>query len=295
MAYDAARHVLVLFGGSTLSLPSQPTNETWIWNGSAWQRLHPAASPPAMDGVMAYDAASQQMILLLYNILSGGKVDNQLWTWNGATWQQLHPATIPEVVGVSMVYDAARRQIILFGGIVTTTRTGTYVNTTWTWDGSTWSKRSPATSPAPRTAAAMVYDSARQQVVLYSGNGQDALNDLWTWDGATWQQQHPAQMPTAREGAYLVYDAATQQAILFGGTSVPGLFPLSDTWAWNGTAWTQISGQGAPANPYESAAYDPDQQEIVVYAALGDPKATPPETPVSQTWIWNGNRWKLLV
>lgn len=292
MAYDAARRQLMLFGGSTLSLPSQSMNETWTWNGSAWQQLHPAASPPAMDGVMAYDAASQQIILLLYNILSGGKVDNQMWAWNGATWQQLHSSTIPEVVGVSMAYDAARRQIVLFGGGVPNGHLETYMNTTWTWDGSTWSKRSPTTSPAPRTAAAMVYDSARQQVVLYSGNGQDPLNDLWIWNGANWQQQRPAQMPPEREGAYLVYDDATQQAILFGGTSVPGLLPLSDTWAWNGREWTQISGQGAPANGYESAAYDPDQREIVVYAAPGDPKATPPETPVSQTWTWNGSSWK---
>ncbi len=295
MAYDTAQHVIVLFGGTTLSSPVQPTNETWTWNGSAWQQLHPAASPPAMDGVMAYDAASQQIILVLYNIGSGGRIDNQMWTWNGITWQQAHPSTMPEVVGASMAYDATRRQLILFGGGVPNGHVVTYMNTTWTWDGTTWSQRAPAVAPAPRTGAAMTYDSARQQVILYGGYAQDGIfNDLWTWNGITWQQQHPAQMPPERQQGNLVYDEATQQAILFAGLNWDGAQHLSDTWAWNGTTWTQVDGQNAPATTPESATYDPDQQEIVVYAATGDPKASPPVTPTSQTWIWNGSSWKLL-
>lgn len=243
---------------------------------------------------MAYDAASGQIILLVSQILSGGRVDNQMWTWDGTTWQQVHPATMPEVVGASMVYDAVRQQIVLFGGGIPNGHVVTYVNTTWTWDGSVWRQRTPATVPAPRANAALAYDSARQQVVLYGGVGQGLpLNDLWTWDGSTWQQRHPAQMPPERQQGYLVYNEAVQQAILFAGLSWDGTQPLGDTWAWNGTAWTQVGSQGAPAAAVESAAYDPDQQAIVVYAEQGNSKATPPVPPVSQTWIWKENSWNL--
>jgi hypothetical protein len=296
MAYDAAQHLLVLFGGILSTLPGQSTNETWVWNGRGWQQMHPSASPPALDGdgIMAYDAASQQIILVLYQILSGGKVDNQMWTWDGTTWQQPHPATMPEVIGASMVYDAARHQIVLYGGEIPYGHVGMVVNTTWTWDGTTWSQRTPATVPSPRADAALVYDSARQQVVLYSGARYGPpLNDLWTWNGNTWQQQHPAQMPPERVHGTLIYDEALQQAILFAGDSFYGLQPLGDTWAWNGTGWTEISAEGAPVTPIASAAYDPDQQAIVVYAAPGNLKASPPVTPVSQTWIWNGTGWTL--
>jgi hypothetical protein len=119
------------------------------------------------------------------------------------------------------------------------------------------------------------------------------FNDLWTWDGTTWKQQHPAQMPPARQQGKLIYAEALQQSILFAGLSVDGTQLLGDTWAWNGTGWTQISAEGAPATRYESVAYDPDQQEIIVYAAPGNLKATPPVTPVSQTWVWKGTRWTL--
>src|ERR1051326_2880694 len=103
MAYDIARHLMVLFGGAISStLAAQPTNQTWTWDGKGWKRVHPDTVPPALDGVMAYDAASQKIILLLYQIKSGARVDNQMWAWDGTTWTQLHPPTLPEVVGASM-------------------------------------------------------------------------------------------------------------------------------------------------------------------------------------------------
>ena len=37
MAYDAATHQLVLTG----EVPSDTTNETWVWSGSDWNQLTP--------------------------------------------------------------------------------------------------------------------------------------------------------------------------------------------------------------------------------------------------------------
>ncbi len=289
MAYDAAQHSIVLFGG--LPLPSRMTNDTWVWNGRAWSQLHPASSPPALQGSMVYDAASQQVILLLSQVQSGGIVANEQWAWDGTTWHQLHPSTLPEVIGASMVYDAARQQIVLFGGGVPNGHLVTYMNATWTWDGATWQQRQPAMAPQPRAGAAMAYDSARQQVVLYGGTGPTgAFTDTWVWDGTTWQQQHPALMPPARQQTQMVYDDATRQTTLFSGISATNQEPLSDTWTWNGATWTQLADQGAPEALYESAAYDSDQQAIVVYAAPGAGKTAP---SASQTWLWNGSAWTL--
>jgi hypothetical protein len=295
MAYDVAQHTLVLFGGILSS--GQMTNETWAWNGKEWSQLHPASSPPALQGIMTYDAASAQIILLLYQVQSGGVVANEMWAWDGATWQQLHPPAMPEVIGASLAYDATRRQVVLFGGGVPNGHLVTYSNATWTWDGTTWRQQHPAAAPQPRTGAAMAYDSARQQMVLYGGSGQSSFADIWTWDGTTWRQQHPALMPPARQQASLVYDDVTQQVILFGGIGLSDQQSLSDTWVWNGSGWTEAANQGAPADSFESAAYDPDQQEVVVYAVQGNTKASPPSgasSPVSQTWAWNGSMWVLL-
>jgi hypothetical protein len=194
-----------------------------------------------------------------------------------------------------MAYDAVRHQIILFGGGVPNQHDVTYLNTTWTWDGTTWTQRAPPSAPEPRTNAAMAYNSAAQEIILYGGSGQAAtFNDLWAWDGITWTQQHSAQIPPARQQGYLVYDDARHQALVFGGIDAIHLQPLDDTWAWDGADWTEVVSQGGPANLYQSAAYDPDHQQVVVYAGQGDPKASPPTVPKSQTWIWDGSTWKRL-
>ena len=78
MVYDSALSEALLFGGDTATAyttasASQaetytlgaPLNDLWAWNGSAWQQLHPATSPPArFYAQMAYDGADGQVVLL---------------------------------------------------------------------------------------------------------------------------------------------------------------------------------------------------------------------------------------
>src|ERR1700730_5756295 len=73
LAYDPDHHIGLLFGGM---MQGVQTNETWAWNGHAWTQLHSASSPPALQGIMAYDGTSQRIILLLNQVQSGGTVAN---------------------------------------------------------------------------------------------------------------------------------------------------------------------------------------------------------------------------
>jgi hypothetical protein len=77
-----------------------------------------------------------------------------------------------------MAYDAATRSVVLFG-VGRHPRAGT-----WTWDGSTWTKQHPATSPPARNSATMAYDAATGTAVLFGGvesDGTGVLDDTWTW------------------------------------------------------------------------------------------------------------------
>jgi len=77
-----------------------------------------------------------------------------------------------------MTYDPATGNIVLFGG---RHYQGNFADT-WTWDGSTWTKQHPATSPPTRINAPMAYDAATGNVVLFAGYGSnDWLGDTWTW------------------------------------------------------------------------------------------------------------------
>src|SRR5215471_15896265 len=49
----------------------------------------------------------------------------------------------------------------------------------------TWIKQAPAASPSARDSAAMVYDPAARNVVLFGGRGPGgrAFGDTWVWNG----------------------------------------------------------------------------------------------------------------
>ena len=131
-----------------------------------------------------------------------------------------------------MAYDPATDQLLLFGG-----STPYSVGDTWTWDGTTWTELSPATSPTSRYNSSMAYDPAAGQLVLFGGfthpgfGAGGLLGDTWTWDGTTWTELSPATIPSARQEAYMAYDPATDQLLLFGGVDYYGN-PFNDTWVY---------------------------------------------------------------
>lgn len=300
LAYDPRHHVVLLFGGTLLTADGTLTNETWAWNGQSWQQQHPLTSPPALQGTLVYDGAAQQMLLLLTQVQNGRAV-NQMWSWDGANWHQLHPALLPEVLNASLAYDAASGQLLLFGGETPdiSGQNGQLTNATWLWNGATWQMQHPSTAPSPRANAALAYDQARQQIVLFGGLTQQGLSsETWLWNGTVWQQFQNATAPSTRQNALLVYDQATRQMLLFGGLNAEGTRPApDDTWELQQSGWSKIAAHGAPADLYESAVYDAAAQNVLVYAVQGsipkDPQSSA-STPISQTWIWDGTHWKLL-
>ncbi len=301
LVYDPLQRVVLLFGGTLLTPGGALTNQTWTWNGHVWQQQHPRTAPPALQGTMVYDAASQQVILFLDQVQSDGTVANEMWLWQGDTWQQLPTTHPPEVLGASMAYDAAHGEVILFGGTITGSNgnADTLSNATWTWNGHTWQEQQPPTAPSPRTGTAMAYDEADQQIVLYGGTTATGLSaETWTWNGTNWQQIVPAATPSPRQNPLLVYDSASRQMVLLGGINPAGTQPAApETWVWEHHTWQRIITSGTPADLYESAVYDDATRTVLVYAVQGTiAKLTPSTTasPASQTWIWNGSTWQLL-
>ena len=102
-------------------------------------------------------------------------------------------------------------------------------NGTWTWNGTTWTKQSPATSrPARYFAARWPTTRPPATSVLFGGDGttRTRSSDTWTFDGSTWTQQFPADQPAGRGfGASMAYDAATGNIVLFGGSPTAAICP----------------------------------------------------------------------
>src|SRR4051794_15390615 len=67
MAYDGARHQIVIFGGAVATGPSNFTlgNDTWVWDGQTWHQKSPATVPPARSRpCMIYDPRTQQIVMV---------------------------------------------------------------------------------------------------------------------------------------------------------------------------------------------------------------------------------------
>jgi galactose oxidase-like protein len=195
-------------------------------------------------------------------------------------------------VWASWAYDPPHRDVVLFGGDQAYQDSGPDIvlGKTWTWNGTTWTLRHPAASPSPRTGAAMVYDQASGQLLLFGGSrrpfsGGGYLGDTWVWKGNTWAQLHPLRSPAARHNASLAYDSARHQVILFGGFN--GQY-LNDTWAWNGSTWNQLHPTvSPPPRDTHSLAYDPATRAMVLFGGFNGDR-------LADTWSWDGTTWAEL-
>jgi hypothetical protein len=243
MATDPTTGKVVLFGGYNGGF----LNDTWTWGGDTWTNATPASpapSPPArLVASMATDPTTGEVVLFGGN--GGSHFLNDTWTWDGSAWTNATPASpapSPSArYAASMATDPTTGEVVLFGG---TDRNGGILNDTWTWDGSAWTKATPAApapSPPARYGASMATDPTTGEVVLFGGTDRsdfsDILNDTWTWDGSAWTNATPASpapSPTARWAASMASDPTSGEVVLLGGVDSSGDI-LNDTWTWDGT------------------------------------------------------------
>ena len=300
-------------GGAVVTSPAAAGNPA-----PAWVQSDPgvppcsascAASPPGRyAAAMAYDDATSQLVLFGGFTRSG--VLNDTWVWNGSTWAQVDDSPVgctdtcagsPPARGYAvMAYDAATSQLILFGGRYPE------AGDTWDWNGSTWTRLSPATSPPARDSATMAYDAQSSRLVLFGGDdGTHVRNDTWVWNGTTWTQVDDSPVgcvdtcagsPPARQLASMASaPGAGGGVVLFGGETGNNVSTnLDDTWVWNGTTWTQVDA--SPAGCTDSCADSPSPRQaaamasgtvqgVATVALFGGLDANAHE--LGDTWAWS--------
>jgi hypothetical protein len=184
VAYDAARGVVVLFGGYTdgggTSGGTNRLGDTWEWNGARWTLRATDGPAPRNGAAMAYDAKTGDVVL--FGGSGGPRSDT--WSWSGGRWRQLATPATPGRFNSVAAYDAARGQIVRATGWNGRER----VRETWGFDGRGWSLES-SEGPAPRNHSAIVYDSVRARLVLFGGHdGTMVFGDVWEWDGTSWRE-----------------------------------------------------------------------------------------------------------
>ena len=152
---------------------------------------------------------------------------------------------------------------------------------TWLWTSSGWvevragqpaaSGRAKPSSPPARSGAAMSYDSATGDVVLFSGESgpvgsgsADLLSDTWLWNGSSWSQPKTKTEPPPRSGGASTDDPNLGGVLLLGGSGATG--PLAGNWVWSDNGWSKLSTTAAmPPLEGLTAAFSSALGEVVAF------------------------------
>ena len=281
MSYDVSTAQMVLSGGYN---GTTYYNDTWIMG---------APSVTALSAVSGATTGNTSVTITgtgFAGIAATGAVNF------GTTAATYTVGSSTSITATSPAEAAGTVDVTVTGSAGTSPKTGA---DQFTYSNATWYQATPATAPLARLGHVQAYDPATGQTIVFGGFTGSYQNDTWSWNGANWVQVDDSadpgctttctNSPSARDYATVAYDVATSQLVLFGGYT--GTADLSDTWAWNGTTWTEVAlpGAGPSARAWSTMAYDTASNQLVLFGGtgLGGLKA--------DTWDWNGSSWSLLA
>jgi hypothetical protein len=235
LTYDAVDRVLVApFGAATFT-----------WDGTQWTRHNNTADPEMFTIFSAVTQDATGRPVYFGGVTNGSTYHNDIFRWNGTRWNKLEPPVKPpgrEIMQAT--YDPVRRQTIIYGGIGCGTPTPlnscpqTYLDDTWTWDGTAWTQQHPAQTPGKRAFGLMAFDPGTQLSILFSGVVTDNLSadtltaDTWSWDGSNWTQQSPANSPGPLISSMMTTYPPDAKIFLFGGQQDNPGRVVNDTWTF---------------------------------------------------------------
>jgi hypothetical protein len=140
-----------------------------------------------------------------------------------------------------MTFDTARGEMVLLtmGSMQT-----------WTFDGTKWTQRHPATSPSPGLwVFQMAYDPTNRLAVFFCGettSGKASYPlDTWAWNGSDWKKLASTTVPPATIDYAFEYYPEGEGFVLHGGWGDPG-------WSFRSNVWFLKVENAAPCYPAPS-------------------------------------------
>ncbi len=150
-----------------------------------------------------------------------------------------------------------------------------------------WARRATATTPTPQSNAAMAFDAVRNRIVLLGS--ESGANDTWEFDGNEWTRHITVTRPPRTSGGgngdwyhAAAFDTVRRVVVLVASRPNVG----TETWEWNGSAWTQRNPSTAPYARHRFAvAFDSRRGVLVFFGGYDNPAH-------SDTWEWDGTTWR---
>ncbi len=270
MIYDNTRKLIVMFGGQSGSfsttedemLPANFLNDTWEFNGDAWQQVITPINPDLAEGYgMTFDVNRSVTVLIGGRQESGtGNRFAKTWEFDGSDWKLLTPTNeLPAQSFPLLAFHPHQKDIFLFSGF--------QLSDIWRYDGQSWTLFPSQVPPLMRGSpiAKVVYFEQTDAFIFTNLEGETQIF-------APFREDKWRLLPSRNEsnrgrfGFDMVYDANRGVIVLFGGqkeihseedTQAEITEALNDTWEFNGEVWYKVSPLQAPPVRYGHAmAYD---------------------------------------
>jgi hypothetical protein len=175
----------------------------------------------------------------------------------------------------------------MYGGV--TPSGGGSPNETWTWNGTSWTRRITTNPPNNGSSlltpayTTMAFHPPMNEVVMVSDGA------TWTWTGTDWLARN-VQIGNAANGApknvALGHDSVRNQTVLFVGTrhQAGSTYFVGETFLWDGFSWSQRTTPVVPwPMEYPTMAFDPMAGRLVL-ATSG--------TSAGAFYEWTGTSWQ---
>jgi hypothetical protein len=276
LAWDGARNRLMMLGGSRVVATTTATNSAYwltapnIWTGATampFQQFSPSAGFDPLRGTVVAATVSPANV-------QTAEFDGTNWTSSAGSCAGSFP----------LVWNPA------LGRLVGLQPTGDLCQ----WTGSWAPLYSAPTVLLPPASSQGVYDAIRKKTVLVTNN----LSAQWEFDGATWSLV-TATLPPSRTGFTLGWDPVSQRVILFGGHVAISLGAgvggynqsVNETWAWDGTTWSQVATSLAPpARSMAAVALDKSAGRLRLFGGC-DLLSLNCTTVFNDLWEFTGTTW----
>jgi hypothetical protein len=246
----------------------------------------PPLSPNPVVGLgfsVAADPAANQVVLF-----GGLNSSDRTWLLNDQTWTLAHPRTSPaDRSGAVAAYDPVDKRVMLFGG---TLASGTGVNDTWAWNGSTWQRLdSDANGPPTGQGAQMAWDVANRDMVLVTNGETTNTAETWTWtDSAShshWVRAPNGDVAVSVFGDVMAYDLNQETNALVLVSPVTAETSETVALTWDGSSWHAITNHGPDIG---AMAYFPTDNSLL---ACGLATYSESVSVQSDCWEWVGTQW----
>jgi hypothetical protein len=183
----------------------------------------------------------------------------------------------PPRTNASAVYDPAAHRMIVFGG----NGESGFLNDLWSLNLATlaWEPITPTNQviPPPRFTQNAVHDSARNRMIIWSGQGTGFYNDVWAFDFATstweqlWANGNVPNAPNTRYGTAATFDPVGRRLINASGFTVQGRF--QDTWAFqvDSLQWADQTMSPHPVKRcLHAGCFAQDRNMMILYGGQTD-------------------------